>query len=232
MQTYRQGPEPLVPDVEPGLGVVLGRNCPEVLLCVPTLRVQPDPQQKRGDGYTGAQVASGPNKGYWYVAAATYNMKRIGNLNPAVFASSARTHPLPKNVPKQCRQALGFAAKDAVFANFNQYNDKCKAISMTFFIDALWGHEGFGYNGGQGHESLARTAAAEPQNDPYTAIETLVFSDSASLESVVHSKVVPIAVDITQRSDDPHPTGNYPSGPMWFWDGGSSAFLLYTINGF
>jgi hypothetical protein len=103
---------------------------------------------------------------------------------------------------------------------------------MTAFVDAVWGHEGFGYNGGQGHESLARTAAAEPQNDPYTAIEPLVFADSASLESVVASKVVPIAVDITQRSDNPNPTGNYPAGPIWFWDGGAGAFLLFQINGF
>jgi hypothetical protein len=159
-------------------------------------------------------------------------MKRIGNINPAMLASSPHTHALPKKTPKHCRQALGFPINATPFANFNQYNDKCQGISMTAFVDAVWGHEGFGHNGGQGHESLARTAAAEPQNDPYTAIEPLVFPDSASLENVVFSKVVPIAVDITQRAADPNPTGNYPGGPMWFWDSGTSLFTLYQILGF
>lgn len=231
MQTYRQGPEQLVPDVEPQLNVTLGRNCPEVLLCVPTLRVQPDPRTS-GAGYTSARILSGPNKEYWYVVAQTWNMKRIGNVNPAILPGSPRTHPLRKKVKKACRQALGFGPNVAVFANFYEYNDKCANISMSVFVDAVWGHEGFGYNGGQGHESLARTAAAEPQNDPYTAIEALVYADSASLESVVRSKVVPIAFDVTQRSDDPLPTGNRSAGPIWFWDSGPAIYSQYNINGF
>jgi hypothetical protein len=185
MRSYRQGPEPLAPDVDPGLNVVLGRNCPEILLCVPTLWVQPDPQQKRGQRYTVARIPSGPNKGFWYVAAASWNMKRIGNINPAVLPKSQRTHLLPKKTPKQCRQALGFATNSAVSANFNQFNDKCKGISMTDFVNAVWGHEGFGYNGGKGHQSLGETAAAEPQNAPRqslvcSALRTLQTSSGQS----------------------------------------------------
>lgn len=232
---YRVGPELTAPDAEPGLGVTLGRNCPEisgVALCVPTLRVQPDPTQLPGEGNVITRILTGPNTGYFYVAAISYEMRRVGNLNPGVLANSSRTHPLPASIPKQCRQALGFGPKDPVFANFNLYNDKCKKLSMTVFVGALYGHEGLGYGGGQGHESLARTAASETQNDPYAALEKLVFADSTSLELEADSRVAVIGEDITVRAADPNPTGNYSTGPMWFWDAGSSSFVLTTISGF
>jgi hypothetical protein len=143
-------------------------------------------------------------------------------------------------VTKQCRQGLGFVPKDAVFANWNRYNDKCKSINMTTAVDAIYGHEGMGAHGGQGHESLARGVASDGSHDPYAAIEKLVFPDSASLESVVHSIVVPIAVEITDRSDDststapgyPAPNGNYPGGPMWFWSSSTNDYFLGQIQAF
>jgi hypothetical protein len=235
MQTYRVGPELTAPDAEPGLNVVLGQNCPEISgspTCLPTRRVQPDPANHPGEGNTVARIESGPNKGYWYVQSATYHMKRVGNVNPGILPTSARTHQLPANVPKKCRQGLGFGPKDIVVANFNRYNDKCQRINMTLFVDAVYGHEGFGYGGGQGHESLARTAAAEPKNDPYLAIETLVSTESTAMKDEADRRIARIGQDILNRSKDPLPSGNYAAGPIWFWDAGAMLFLQYPINAF
>ena len=244
VQTYRVGPELTAPDAEPGLGVVLGRNCPEVrgtALCIETRRVQPDPVQQPDSGFTARQIASGPNRGYWYVATARYDMRRVGNVNPGALAGSPRTHPLPATIPKACRQNLGFGPHaNPVIANFNRYNNACQGINMTAFVDAVLGHEGLGYNGGQGHESIARAAAAEPQNDPFAAIERLVRADSAGLALEANRRVTDIANDITQRARDQlgptgcptSPVGNRAAGPIWFWDAGPSLYAQYTICGF
>lgn len=103
---------------------------------------------------------------------------------------------------------------------------------MVAFVDAIYGHEGFGYNGGQGHESLAQAAAAESQNDPYAGIERLVYTDATSLGHEVDLTVYEISQDITQRAADPNPAGNWPGGPIWYWGAASSSYILYNINGF
>jgi hypothetical protein len=97
---------------------------------------------------------------------------------------------------------------------------------MAVFVPALWGHEGFGYNGGVGHET-PRAAASEPQNDPYAAIERLVYTDSVEMANRVLQLIVPINNDITVRSDDSNavnggPHGNYttPLNRSWeyYWE--------------
>lgn len=110
---------------------------------------------------------------------------------------------------------------------------------MAVWVNAWYGHEGFGYNGGQGHESLGRAAAAEPQNDPRAAIEYLVRADSAKLDEDVFDIVRAIAVRITNAAADStvgidyiKPSGNQPSAPIWFWRPGSSAFVNVTLGKF
>src|SRR5207247_2386436 len=142
-----------------------------------------DPVQFQGDGNRVTRVPSGPNRGYSYVDTATYNMKRVGNVDPAILPTSLRLHQLSGKTGKNCAPGLGFGSKDTVRANFNRFNAVCQGINMTVYVDAAYGHEGFGYAGGKGHESLARAAAAEPKNDPYAAIERLVFVDSTALKA-------------------------------------------------
>lgn len=242
LQSYREGPEPTAPDVEPDIGVTLGRNCPEVLtLCIPNQsRVQPSPFDSLGAGFTAQRIPSGPNRGYWFVASARYEMKRVGNVNPAILANSWRTHALPGSVPKKCRQGLGFGPKDSVFANFHRYNLECQNLDMEGFVAAVWGHEGFGHGGGAGHESLARAAASQTGNDPHKAVDALVTADSVRLDERVLAAVGPIAIDITTRADDNPgsgpttavPSGNFPGGLLWFWALPPGQFTSQTIGGF
>jgi hypothetical protein len=180
------------------------------------------------------------------VAATHYEMKRVGNVNPGILTSSPRTYRLlPLSaITNQCRRGLGYKKKDTlIVANFHDFNHHCGGVDMNVFVDAAYGHEGFGYSGGVGHESLARTAAAEPQNDPYVAIEQLVFPDPLSLATEVVRRVDPINQDITLRASDstatnPNPNGgpknNYPSGGhIWYWDPSANDWIQYpVIKGF
>lgn len=239
-QTYRVGPELTAPDVEPGLGVSLGRNCIVAPLCAPYYRLEPDPFQFVDSGYVVTPVTSGPNKGYWLVTQPTFSMSRVANVNPAILPASPRVHQLPYSVPKKCKQALGFGPKDTASANFHMYNDKCQGINMAAFVDAVLGHEGLGFNGGVGHESLARQAASDPANDPYASTDTLVRPDSAALAGEVWLTLTAIAEDLSNRADDSTntgpttavPNGNFSGGPIWFWSVAAGLFQQIGINGF
>lgn len=222
-------------DVEPipGVQITYGRNCPDSLPCVRTSHVQPDPAQFPGFGFTADTVASGPNKGYWYVATSKYAMHRHAKLNPAIYDTSHWTHPVA-NPTNQCRNALGFGPKAAVSANWNRYSNKCKGINTPGFVSAVLGHEGFGYGGGVGHEGLARATAGDGAHDPHRAIDPLVYPDAATLDGAVTVLLSPIANEIDERSDDstntapgyPAPHGNYPGGTVWQWV--NSAFAAVT----
>ena len=184
----------------------------------------------------------GPEKGYWYVSSIRYNMKRVGNVHPGMLVTSPRKHPVPTAaLTKDCKRSLGLSPKaTSGDANMNQFNQFCGplGIDMTVFVPAIWGHEGFGYNGGVGHETLGQQAAGEPQNDPYKAIQRLTAPDSQSLANAVREKIIPIGRDITIKAADSNavnqgPQGNYvrsqhPGREMWFWEVGSGGFLTWV----
>jgi hypothetical protein len=250
--SYRQGPEQTVADAEvPSSGGAFGRNCPEQFAeeanCIgqERSRLQPDPVLQPGAGYTSAMIPSGPNKGYWYVFSILYDMKRVGNVHPGMLVTSPRKHPVPSSaLTRDCKRGLGVPQKaTAADANMNQFNQFCAPANflgtdMTIFVPAIMGHEGFGYNGGVGHETLGRQAASEPQNDPYKAIENLVFPDPIALADEVNVRVRPIGEDITLKARDGNainggPKGNYdpaafPNREMWFWEVGSAGSLTWV----
>lgn len=239
--SFREGPEQTVADREvKSAGEAFGRNCPEQFAqeadCTAAVRsrVQPDPHLEPGAGYTPAMFPSGPNNGYWYVQSIRYDMRRVANVHPGMLVTSPRTHPVPVEVlTKKCKQGLGLHPKATTgFANMNQFNQFCAPTNalgtdMTVFVPAIWGHEGFGYNGGIGHETLGRQAAGEPQNNPYKAIENLTAPDSISLAETVNQRVAAIADDISIKARDDNPINggprnnynpaDYPGREMWFW---------------
>ncbi len=238
-QVYAETTQPLVPDVEPDIDVTLGRNC-NVTGCADPMRILPSPFTQSSEGSIAARVDSGPNRGYWYVESSHWRMDRIGAINPAILSTSSRIHPLPGDTPKSCKKKLGFGANDPAAANFFEYNDKCKGLDMDAFVAAVWGHEGFGYNGGRGHESLARDAAAKPGRDPYKAVERLVTADSIGLMALVRSNVIPIGTLITLEADDASDTGEVSDVPggnllpitLWFWREAAMLFQSQPISGF
>jgi hypothetical protein len=230
---YRRGPELTAPDADPGPGVLLGQNCPEIngaATCVPTRRVQPDPVQLPGQGYTFAEVPSGPNQGFWWITSIRYEMRRVGNANPAVLSTSARTHPLSSQIAKQCKTALKLQQVPAAL-NFYDYN-RCRGIVMASFVDAVFGHEESGYNGGTGHEGLAVQAAKQPWNDPYANVESVVTRTQLDLETEADRRATVAADAITNFAADPNPKGNWPSGTIWFWDSSLNSYTSYTLSGF
>ncbi|HET8836180.1 MAG TPA: hypothetical protein VFN08_15730 [Gemmatimonadales bacterium] len=229
-------------DVElvPTATVTLGRNCADSFPCPPAIsHVMPDPNN-RGAGFTGAMVPTGPNNGYWYVDTYKYGIHRHSKINPTIYDSSHWVHPVA-NPTKQCRQALGFGPKDAVSANWARYSGKCQGVNMPAFVSGALGHEGMGYGGGVGHESLARAVASDGAHDPNAAVENQVFPDFLALDGAINQKLLGLAADIDDRADDdplsgqgfPVPHGNWPAGgstngTVWNWNG--STFTSRSIS--
>lgn len=185
-----------------------------------------------GGGGEITSVASGPNKGYWYVKSATWNMRRIGNVTPGIRIESPRVHAsLPTT--KKCKSS-------SQLRNFYRYNQECQGINMVAFVNGAMGHEGFGYNGGRGHEGLAQAAAREPGNDPYAVHYAMVEPDSATLALLVQARAIEIAEHLSYRSDDdattepsyPIPGNNWGPGTWWIWPPTQVRYDAVNINGF
>ena len=161
------------------------------------------------------------------MADITYNMKRVANLNPGMLVTSTRKHRVEpvSGITSACRRGLGYGKKDTLlYANMNQFNQYCgpNGLDMPKFVPAIWGHEGNGYNGGKGHETLALAAAADSMNDPYRRIERYVDSDSVALDNNVHAEVTVIGDRIKVRAADNNPINGGPSGN---WPTGSNVWL-------
>jgi hypothetical protein len=214
-----------------------GRNCPqqfpteEQCLANGGSRLQPDPEKE--PGYTATEITAGPNQRYWMVTNMQYNMRRVANVHPGMLITSPRIHPVPKELlTKECKLGLGVNNAKMAIANMNQVNQHCglsgfRGTDMATFVPAIWGHEGFGYAGGVGHETLGQAAAGEPQNDPYSAIENFVFASPVTLANAVKAKLVPIRDDIRLKAADNNPVnggpkGNYSPPPdrisIYFWE--------------
>lgn len=211
---------------------VIGRNCPEeyptYAVCagqgwgrvMPSLRVSTD------SGFRVKKVADGPNEGYWFVDTTLYRMRRTGNAQATFRRNFAGTHPVPPaNITSKCKKALGLKGNVQVaFANVHIFNTDCSpnGPDMGAMVAGILGHEGFGANGGDGHEGLARIEGGYPHNDPHAAIEAIVSADSAALRQQALNLVLDIDDRITSFSADNSPSGgpqgNYQySGPVYYW---------------
>ena len=131
-------------------------------------RVTPYPPENPDSGYTIAQIQSGPNSGIWYVTGVTYRMETESNLNSSLMSSSSLAFQLVDPADKQACKKLGSSVTSV---NFFTFNDKCKNINVTTFLNALWAHEGFGLNNNNGHEAQGRIAAALPGNNVHALVE-------------------------------------------------------------
>jgi len=132
-------------------------------------RVVPHPPELPNGGYTIAVVTSGPNATLWYVTSVSYRMETESGLNPSILEGSPVTFQLLAAPDKNaCKKALGASVTSVNFFNFN---DKCKNVGLTPFIDGLWAHEGFGTSNNNGHEAQGRLAAADPANNVHRLVE-------------------------------------------------------------
>lgn len=225
--SYTQGAAPVCDSREPvpGTTIHLGWNTNRGT-CLPTEgRVLPNMIINPRAGYTLApQVTSGPNKGYWYVASAAYYMDRVSGLNPQI-AGNGTPFQLPEGAQATaCRSAMSLGVGAPVNVYNYSFNGQCKGVDVNAFLTAAWGHEGFGANGGTGHESLAHSLAAQRDFDPYALVEDAFYlNDEATLRAIVEGSVWGLNQELSNRAaDKPHTvvTGNYPGGAqIWLWDG-------------
>ncbi len=245
---YRRGDTPpiilTVPDHDPEPWTTgsdtMGRNCPEQSCLLRHRRLQPDPVDSASRTFTPLHVTLGPNKELWFVYAVHYNMHRVANVNPGILPTSIHlnTFTLPPTTPKKCRQGLGVSPKaTTATANWWRFNDACGTAAltgrdMTDWVNGVWAHEEFGRNGGQGHESLARTEADKPENDPYVAIRDLWAWDSLGLAGLADVEAFPINTRITEATRDPKPFGNLAvTGQwIWYWRPSTSSWVLVELN--
>jgi hypothetical protein len=246
--SYRAGPEQTVANGDGRTSNdAFGRNCPEehaaevACLAQDWSRIQPDPTIYPDSGFTLAKIADGPNAGYWYVSSISYVMHRVANVHPGMVLASTYVHQVPPvYLTNSCKHGLGLHGKvTSATANFYQMNLYCgpNGMDMTIFEPAIWGHESFGYNGGIGHETLAQQAAAEPKNDPYSALQAMVSTDSATLFTEARLAAEVIGSDIKVKAADNSPitggpTNNYDPAnynrDTWFWTIGPSSFLEWV----
>jgi hypothetical protein len=152
-------------------------------------------------GYTLAPVvSSGPNKGFWYVASAGYYMDRVSGLNPQV-AGNGTAFQLPEgSQATECRAGMGLQPADPVNVYFHRFNSLCKGVDMSAFIVAAWGHEGFGANGGTGHESLAHSLASQRDSDPRALVEDAFAMDEATLHAIIQGAVWGLNSTLSNKS--------------------------------
>lgn len=182
-------------------------------------------------GYTVAAVPGGPNGGRWYVTGASFHMARASNLNPSILPSAAKHRMRDTLQVRLCRTGMGLGPRDPVFANFYTFNKDCMGFPIDSLIDGAWGHEGHGFNGGSGHESLAWGAAALPENNPYV-IEQYTGSSEPDLRRVIRIVVDGASGGIENRSADPLPQANWPGGDVWMWDPSARKYVLTPLRSF
>jgi hypothetical protein len=186
---------------------------------LPNLQV--DPQA----GYSIGQVTSGPNTGLWYVTDVRYYMERVSGMNPQVTANGSAFQLPEGSQANECRTNMGLGPSDPVHVYYHTFNSRCKGVDMGAVIQAIWGHEGFGANGGTGHESRAHALASQVQYDPHALIEDTFDPVEADLRTKILNAVWDLNVRLSGSNnggagDHTYVTGNWPGELwLWYWDG-------------
>lgn len=216
--SFSQGTAIICEVIAPGFNVRLGWNrAANARTCDgdENYRIQPNPLNSNAGWVTG-RVNSGPNEGIMYVDTVTFRMDRASNINPSIT-------PTGTAFPLSGVQAQACGAS----ANVYQFN-VCMGVDMATFLAALWGHEGMGYGAGMGHESAARRAAVQSDNDPYLGTEPLLSASGESLDSFVgrlRDVVIRRGNEITRyAAEGSGNVGNNWSGTLFVYDVASGTF--------
>jgi len=210
-------------------GFIIGWNT-AANRCDP-LRLDPDPRTDATNGYSVAQVSGGPNHGWWYVTGASYRMDRGSNLNPNVLPGGPRFHVANGTQAQECRN--GGLTGTSIYANFYEFNRYCKGVAMDAMITAAWAHEGFGSTGSNGHESVARVAAAQLAYDPYAAMEPVIATREDWLRDGVRQAAFNAGRDLTNHAANHGNgiSGNW-SGTLWAYNPSDGIFYAVAPNPF
>jgi hypothetical protein len=190
--------------------------------------VLPDPVQTPNTGYTVEPVPSGPNRGRWYVTQASFRIDRASNMNPHWLP----TGPEFRLTGPQVAECIAAGVTPPVRVNLYTFNKTCKGVDIDRFIAGVWGHEGFGYAGGAGHQGLGQGRAAEPGGDPLLAIEWFTRANEMDLREDVHNAVYSVGESIQLQSADEsgNVAGNWPGGLLWVWNPTTRRYVQRQIR--
>jgi hypothetical protein len=180
-------------------------------------RVLPEVAFGHDQAFLVEPVSGGPNDGLWYVSWASFRMNRGSNLNPHVLPSGPKRQLPNGSQANGCRKEMGLASGTPVLVNLYTFNAECQSEDMAAVIRGAWNHEGFGSTGSNGHEAMARAAAALPDNDPHARFEEVVDADEQDLRAILIGRYEEIADRIRIAGQLPDPTGNW-SGHLWLWN--------------
>jgi len=149
------------------------------------------------DGYTTAQVATGPNKGIWYISASTFAIDRETCIN--YFIKPNQTgFPDPPNV------------------GWYEYNDG-EGVDVDGFKTAVERHEAYGSAANpKGHQKFLEDEEAKPDRDAKAAIEDKVAETEAALKTATKSEVHTIDTAIIEAAAV-EPSGHWIGG-LWYYD--------------
>lgn len=222
------------PNAQPSGSNYHGANCPlyqNTGRCASPYWFQPHPDEYADSVAVTAVADSGPNRGYWYISRVPYTMYRVGTMTGGAKVTSTTRHFVP-NASATCRKALGIGAKDSAFANWYQFNQSCSPspkVNMSQLTASILGHEGRGYNGGQGHQGRAEAAAQAVGNDPYAVLERYVGVDSIPLVRDAEQAVRNMAQRVKSATAETNVWGNW-TGKVWYWSSATSSWYSPTVS--
>ncbi len=189
---------------------------------VPDLGALPD------SGTTVTSDSVGPNAGLFYVAANSFVMHRVAEINDWLDATVSPifsvTDPDDYN---DCWSKMnpqpphGTTITRSLFTFNSSCVDSTMTAYLTTIVAAIWAHEQFGTQGqsslatANGHEARRRLAAGSIANDPRAIVESLVSEVSPdNLKRIVEQLVLDADARIFLLSGDhQYVNGNVPTLP-------------------
>lgn len=185
--------------------------------------IRPDYTQGETGGFTVPQtaIASGPNKGAYYVTSATFYSYTGSAVNPHLKSSSSTTYSSTDPGQSQCSPM-----------NWYDANDCLGGASSQAFVAGILNHEGRGTTGTNGHQSFWELEAGKAAYDPMAAVEGIVGMDRGDLmldvEAAVNNRSTSLQTVVDAKGE---PSGNFPSAVRWLWEATSLFWMPDRLNG-
>lgn len=205
------------PGISDGMGHVCrpGQACPLGLFPGGWL-VQPNSGIAPGNGYTIAEVTSGPNEGGWYVSNVSMNLHMVSLINPDLLPGG----PL-RTASGVHASACGSSAPDTMVTTV-EYNEDCRGIDMAPVAAWAGAHEAIHMANAVGY------VQADRRWDPRAVVANEISTTSSELSDHINTLLEHIPVCV-QRAAGTHDRLQGMPGIVsdtWWWYLGTATFGL------